>query len=395
MLLSSYVVSNVNDSGAGSLRAAILAANSHAGPDTITFAIGSGAKTIVPSKRLDALGDGTSIDATTQPGYAGKPLITIDGSHAGSAANGIKITGSGVNVRGLVINHFGASGVFIYGKGGARVTNCYIGTDASGTFAAGNTALGIIIQSPNNVIGGPSAADRNVISGNGNCGVFLYTGVASNNRIEGNYIGTDAGGTKKLGNAKNGVQMDGAPSNLIVRNVISSNARDGVLIVNGGSTNNLVQGNKIGTTANGTGRLGNGWYGVEVSRPNNTIGGRGAGNVISANGRSGVVLYQATASGNVVEANCIGTDASGRKNLGNAGRGVDLTNGAHDNRVGGSGAGQGNLITCNIGGPIGVYNGAKSNVIQGNQTATAAAGAVPLAKRQDAVSQLLEMADVL
>jgi hypothetical protein len=396
MLLSSYAVTNTNDSGAGSLRQAILDANKHAGADTITFAIGSGPKTIVPTKRLDALGDGTSIDATTQPGYAGKPIITIDGVNAGSSANGIKVTGSGVIVRGLVINRFGASGIFLYAAGGTRIVNCYIGTDSTGSGAAGNKAHGIIVQSPNNVIGGPSAADRNVISANGNAGVFIYTGVAKNNRVEGNYIGTDATGTKKLGNARNGVQMDAAPSNLIVRNVISSNGRDGVLIVNGGSTLNVVQSNKIGTTASGTGRLGNGWYGVEVSRPANTIGGRGAGNVIGSNGQSGVVLYQATASGNAVEGNFIGTDVTGRKNLANAGRGVDLTNGAHDNRIGGMAAGQGNVINYNVGGGIGIYNGAKANVIQGNQgsqmAAKAAAAAAPSPKERDEVSQLLEMA---
>ena len=78
-LMSTYMVTTAADSGAGSLRQAITDANNHAGPDVIHFAIGTGAKTISPSTGLPGLGDGTVLDATTQPGYAGKPLIDING----------------------------------------------------------------------------------------------------------------------------------------------------------------------------------------------------------------------------------------------------------------------------------------------------------------------------
>src|SRR6266487_676022 len=71
-LLSTYTVVNANDSGAGSLRQAILDANAHSGADMIRFQISSGAKTISPKSQLPGLGDGTTLDATTQPGYAGK-----------------------------------------------------------------------------------------------------------------------------------------------------------------------------------------------------------------------------------------------------------------------------------------------------------------------------------
>src|SRR5439155_20415871 len=111
-LLSTYTVTNTADAGAGSLRQAITDAANHAGADRIAFAIGSGgAKTISPASRLPGLSDGTNLDATTQLGYAGRPLITLDGSHAGSSADGLKIIGGGVTIRGVVVDHFGGSGI--------------------------------------------------------------------------------------------------------------------------------------------------------------------------------------------------------------------------------------------------------------------------------------------
>ncbi|MEA2736661.1 MAG: hypothetical protein QOE14_3112 [Humisphaera sp.] len=329
-LLSTYMVTSVNDAGAGSLRQAILDANAHAGADTVKFAIGSGAKTINLAKGLPVLGDQLTLDATSQPGYAGKPLVTLNGAAAGAAIDGLKITGSGVQVRGLAINRFSGSGILVLGTGSNRITNCYIGTDSAGSSASANAAHGILLQSPNNTVGGTTAADRNVISGNGSSGVFVYTNAATGNTIRGNYIGTDASGAMKIANAKNGVQINGAASNVIggitagERNVISGNARDGVIIVNAGSKLNVVVGNFIGTDATGTKALGNGWYGIEISQPENVVGGAtaGAGNIVSANGYGGIVLYQATASGNRVQGNFIGTDVTGTKDLGNIGRGV-------------------------------------------------------------------------
>ena len=385
-LLSTYTVTNANDSGAGSLRQAILDANAHAGADTVVFKIGSGAKTINLAKGLPALGDKLTLDASTQPGYAGKPLITLNGAGAGSATDGLKIAGSGVAVRGLAINRFGGSGILVLGKGSNRITNCYVGTDSTGSFASANGAHGVLLQSPNNLVGGARAADRNVISGNGLSGVFVYTAAASGNVISGNFIGTSASGTAKIPNARNGVQIDGAAMNRIgglkagERNVISGNARDGVLIVNAGAQLNVVQGNFIGTNAAGTGALGNGWYGVEISRPDNVVGGAatGAGNVVSANGYGGIVLFLATASGNRVQGNFVGTDATGTKDLGNIGRGVEFTNGAHDNRVGGARFVERNVISGNDNGGVGFYSGSKMNLLQGNFIGTNAAGTAAL-----------------
>lgn len=384
-LLSTYTVTNANDSGSGSLRQAILDANAHGGADTIAFAIGSGAKTINLAKALPSLGDALTLDASTQPGYAGKPLVTLNGAGAG-AADGLKITGSGVHVRGLVINRFGGSGILVLGKGSNRIANCYIGTDGTGSAAAPNAAHGVILQSPNNLVGGSRAADRNVISGNGSTGVFLYTAAASGNLVAGNFIGTDASGAAKIGNTKNGVQIDAAAGNVVgglkagERNVISGNGRDGVIIVNAGSRLNVVIGNYVGTDATGTKALGNGWYGIEISRPDNVIGGAsaGAGNVVSANAYGGIVMYQATSSGNRVQGNFVGTDHTGTRDLGNAGRGIEFTNGAHDNRVGGAKYSERNVVSGNDNGGIGIYSGSKHNLVYGNYVGTNATGTAAL-----------------
>ena len=92
--VGSTVVTNTNDSGAGSLRQAILDANATPGPQTITFAIGGGGhQVITPLSALPAITNSVSIDATTQPGYAGTPLIELSGTSAGASADGILIGG--------------------------------------------------------------------------------------------------------------------------------------------------------------------------------------------------------------------------------------------------------------------------------------------------------------
>ncbi|MEO6437257.1 MAG: right-handed parallel beta-helix repeat-containing protein, partial [Tepidisphaeraceae bacterium] len=379
-LLSTYTVTSTADAGAGSLRQAILDANAHSGADTIAFAIGSGARTITPTKALPGLGDGTTLDATTQPGYAGKPLITLSGVAAG-AVDGLKITGGGVTVRGLNIQRFSGCGIMVLGTGSNQIAGCFIGTDAGGTLAAGNGSHGILVQSPNNTIGGTSAADRNVISGNTAAGIFFYLNVAHHNAVQGNYIGTDVSGTKSIAN-KNGVHVNNGHSNAIggltpgARNVLSSNIHDGVLIYGSGAKENVVQGNFIGTDVTGTQRLGNGWYGVEISQSNNVVGGANAAarNIVSANGHGGIVMYLITATGNRVQGNYVGTDVTGTKDLGNTGRGIEFTDGASNNRVGGTKASERNVISGNDLGGVGFYSGAHTNLLQGNYIGTTAAG---------------------
>ena len=169
------------------LREAINAANASAGADEIRFNIpGAGPHTIQPLTELPTVTDPVTIDGTTEPDFAGTPIIELDGSLAPagtSGVNGLKITVGSSVVRGLVINRFkaatgfvGGSGIHLETNGSNIIEGNYIGTNVAGTSTTGfgNGGRGVgITGSPNNLIGGTTANARNVISGNLAHGVGL------------------------------------------------------------------------------------------------------------------------------------------------------------------------------------------------------------------------------
>ena len=125
----SFTVTTTADAGPGSLREAILAANAQAGLDSILFAIpGAGPHTISPLSPLPALTGPTVINGTSQPGYAGTPLIEIEGSSAGGGAIGLPIQGGASSVRALAINRF-TTGIDMTVAGGNAVMASRIGTE--------------------------------------------------------------------------------------------------------------------------------------------------------------------------------------------------------------------------------------------------------------------------
>src|SRR5207237_4779047 len=161
---NTIAVTNTNDSGAGSLRQAIIDFNNTAGLQTITFNIaGAGVHTIALASALPIITDPIIIDGTTQPGYAGAPLIELDGTGAGAGAHGLNITAGNSTVRALVINRFNGNGININTAGNNLITGCYIGTNAAGTAGLNNNQNGIQIRgNGSNTIGGTTAAARNV-----------------------------------------------------------------------------------------------------------------------------------------------------------------------------------------------------------------------------------------
>ena len=254
---NTFVVNNTNDSGAGSLRQAILASNATAGTQTITFNIpGAGVRTIVPTSALPDITDRVVFDGFTQPGFAGLPLIQVNGAGAGAVVAGLNIIAGSSTVRGLVINNFNGHGIRLGTAGGNIVNGNFIGTNATGDTAHPNSGHGVFIDNtPNNTIGGTSAGDGNVISGNGGQGVRIDGSGANANTIAQNLIGIDATGTAALGNTGDGVRVENSSGNTIGGvgvggNSIAFNGGDGVGI--GAGTGNAVLGNQIhdnGTTA--------------------------------------------------------------------------------------------------------------------------------------------------
>src|SRR5260221_3088616 len=149
-LAATFTVTNTNDSGAGSLRQAILDANTAPGADTITFSIGGGgAKLIAPSTLLPAITGPATLDATTQPGYSGKPLIGIDGSliiGARDVTAGLSLQADNSVVSGFSITNFrvpnfgdGSEGAgVIVNAAGCVVKRSYLGVAMDGVTAGGN-----------------------------------------------------------------------------------------------------------------------------------------------------------------------------------------------------------------------------------------------------------------
>lgn len=359
-----------------SLREAITAANNTANgvtPDEIEFNIpGAGPHTIVLSSQLPDITDAVILDGSTEPDFAGTPIIELDGTGAGGAARGLQITGGGTTIRGLVINRFGDDGINITTLGGNTIVGNYIGTNVAGTAALANGGDGVELAVANNVIGGTNAADQNVISGNSTHGIYLDN--SDNNTIIGNLIGTDAAGTAAVANTVSGIRLDNGSSGNTIggssaaeRNIISGNSQNGVSMDGVGTSSNVVSGNYIGLDVNGTAALGNGNEGVVIANgaSGNTVGGSSAGerNIISAN-NAGVAIPGVTPNNNIVIGNYIGTDVTGTLDRGNLLRGVLIANG-NNNRIGGTAALDSNLIAFNEAYGIEITAGT-GNAILGN-----------------------------
>ena len=252
----SFVVTNTNDSGAGSLRQAILAANAAAGAETITFAIpGSGRHTITVATALPAITGNTTIDGTSQSGFVGTPLIELTG---GSSFAGLALTGHDAVVRSLALYGF-QNAVEISGSGN-RLVGSYVGLDGTGT-ARANANSGVIVGvGAGNVIGGAAAGDRNVVSNSGGNGIIVTT--ATNTTIRNNLIGVNVDGDHAMPNALNGILMNpGSSGTSIVDNVVSGNTNDGVFVHSQAS----LTGNRIGIAASSDVAVPNHGDGVQLN----------------------------------------------------------------------------------------------------------------------------------
>jgi parallel beta-helix repeat protein len=384
-----FVVSSLGNTGPGSLRAAILAANATSGADSslISFSVNG---TITLSGRLPTIARKVAINATSAPTHVsgGPPVVALDfnrhpgllfGTGSGgsqllgvavddASGNGVTLNADSITLNGDYIglnlagaaagnggngvfawsesngNFFGrndsrasgvvanvisgnrANGIELGGSSSNTVVDNRIGTNAAGTAAIANGGDGIYITagSRGNEIGGTAFIDTvtrtannptgskgtvtpvfvvpplgNLISGNRGNGV-LIDALSQRNVLNGNFIGTTAGGDGALGNAGNGVWLNHAPGNSLVGckflnnpfvyyNVVSGNRQNGLRVTN--SDNVTVQGNFFGVGANNTAIVKNRLDGILVdgASKNTQVGGViPLGNVSAGNGRNGI-----------------------------------------------------------------------------------------------------------
>jgi hypothetical protein len=306
---ATFSVNNVNNSGAGSLRQAILDANALAGHDVIRFEVGASAALGGGAIRLQSALPGISSPVTMDGtrvfiggiqirNPSGRPFIEIDGSLAGNTTEGLRIDpgAEGSIIKGLVVNRFGDDGITLIASN-ITVQSCWIGLTFDGTGDAGNGAAGIRLvgSTSNNLIGGPTATQRNIISGQA---VGIATGggagTKTNNTIQGNFIGTNVAGTAAIPNNFGIYFSNPIAGTQILGNVLSGNSSYGIALDGATVTGIQIKSNRIGTAANGITPLGNGLIGVLVAEGShdNDIGGTaaGEGNLIAFNGDKGVVV---------------------------------------------------------------------------------------------------------
>ncbi|MGB7346615.1 MAG: FG-GAP-like repeat-containing protein, partial [Pirellulaceae bacterium] len=335
-----FEVINTNDTGAGSLRDAITNANAQAGTDTIVFNIpGAGPHSISPATALPEITEAVVIDGFSEPNASPNTLavgndasleIVLEGTTLdGTGAYGLDIAASNSSVRGIVFSGWGDvtwGGAIEIDAAANNVTigGNYIGTDAVGTTPTGGRFGVSVFGGSGHVIGGATVADRNVISGNDSAVTFWG---GTNSTVSGNYIGVTPDGTTGLLNGSDGVWVTSGAGDITIggstvaqRNVISGNNSNGVFVEGGTVT---VTGNYIGTNATGAAAIPNDIDGVRiVGGTNHQVGGTlaGEGNVISGNSSDGIEL--SNVDGVTIQGNHIGVDASGATGLGNGDDGI-------------------------------------------------------------------------
>ena len=325
---ATFSVTSTNDSGAGSLRQAILDANLSPDTDAIVFNIsGAGPHAIRPASALPTLTYPVTLNGYTQSGAVSNSLavgdnavlkIRLSGISAGAGVNGLQVNVAGCEIRGLSIVNWSGNGIYLLGQSDTRVQGNFIGLDVDGVTVATNSGKGIRSTAANALIGGLDPGQRNIISGNGTGGIELFN--SAGNTVQGNYIGTDASGTVGLGNGGSGIYVTNPNStnnviggtNSAARNFIAASTGSGASGNNGlllkNCLNNFIHGNFIGTDVTGTNALGNAGAGILMTNALHTVVGGlspGAGNVIAFNGAAGLRIPAGTneVSGNAIFSN--------------------------------------------------------------------------------------------
>lgn len=335
------VVKSTAESGTGTLREAL--SGLQAG-DTVTFDPAvfppSAPATIRLATQLPGVAkDGVTLDASS----AG---VAIDGTGLPVGSRGLGLDGNDCTVMGLQITGFYHSAIAITGSrnviggdrhrgtgptgqgnvlsgnrysgvnflsptaSGNRVVGNLIGTDATGTRPLGEQMVGVFLfpGGPGNVVGGTEPWQGNVISGNSHAEVFFQQ--ARGNTVVGNLIGTDPTGTRRVGSAGMGLGTGGHSSDNVIRGNVIVSSGQAIIISDSGSYYNQIVGNRIGVGTDGR---------PPVPSPTGKTTGvavsqsynRIAENVISGNTEWGIQFGFWGSHDSVITGNRVGTDPSG------------------------------------------------------------------------------------
>ncbi|MEJ0017951.1 MAG: Hint domain-containing protein [Acetobacteraceae bacterium] len=370
--MSIFTVTNLNNLGVGSLRAAIDAANADpAASSTITFTVNG---TISLATDLPAIAQNVTIDGASAPTHVpgGPPVVEIDCNGHGGLV--LAAGSEGSQLLGLAICRASGAGVTL-NAGSISLDGNYIGLDLAGAPAGnGGDGLHVSATSSNNLIGlNPTKASHvvsNVISGNTGNGI-TFDGSSGNTLVD-NRIGTNPAGTAAIANGGNGIRLTGgsngntiggnaftdtgtgakndptgdkgtiAPTFVVppLGNQVSGNGQNGILI-DANSRNNVLSGNFVGTTSDGNGDLGNALDGVAINgADNNSLIGCTFienpfvyYNVLSGNGGNG--LHVTDSDGTTVQANFFGVGANNSTIVSNAFDGILVDGSSMNTQVGG------------------------------------------------------------
>lgn len=396
------VVSSTADRGAGSFRAALLAAPANS---TITFEAA-----VFPTASPAVI----RLESALPPPARG---VTIDASNAGVMIDGGGTVNEGFSlihgqntIVGLSLQDFAGAGIQVVSSynriGGSRsrgagplgegntIVGCrgdgislagenvhsnvvagnYVGIDRTGAARPNFHGIGLGRQAHHNWIGGSSDAERNIISANQNIGIVL-SHQAYANVVAGNLIGLTPDGRRSAGAQEFGVVIS-APRNRIggdtpeERNVVAGNSHYGISLATPDAWGNEIVGNYVNVTASGDALL--------TSQVDGIVLDGGATHTLVRGNLIGPSLTFADCAFNSLVGNWIGLDASGTRLLG-AGAGSSW---GFLNRIGGTGARDGNVIP----GGLSLGFGWASEIVLGNTIGTDASGTRPLRSVGNAVT---------
>jgi 3-deoxy-D-manno-octulosonate 8-phosphate phosphatase KdsC-like HAD superfamily phosphatase len=389
------VTTNAN-AGIGSLAFALQRANTNIGPDTIRFepAFDWANNPILVDALLPIItDDSTVIIGNVDPGET--PDVTIINNYSGADSDlryGFQIRSAYNEIRGFIFSGFDtfddhAVLVYLNDAHFNTIAGNYFGLNADGSVATGNySSVSIFSGARHNTVGGYALADRNVIAGPSERGIYIEGSASfptAHNKIINNFIGIDKDGESLNASQGIGIAIQRADSNSIGdgtaagRNIISGNLTGIRIYGDAGDIAifNSISGNYIGTDALGTEARPNG-TGVQISSHTYQTmigdGSVGGGNIISGSSTDGVLIEGGTK--HRVLGNFIGLNAAGDAAIPNQTDGLETGSNFIDSLLIGDGTiGGRNVIAGNTSWNLKIFKLRHSKII-GNYIGTLSDG---------------------